>query len=92
MTVDVKCPLPRCRTSLTARVDAKTARKLGLRSRTVASRTVNGTRRVSLKLTPKARRALRSVRSVKLVLTAKAVADGGVRSTWTSTVTIRRGR
>ena len=92
MTVDVKCPQPRCRTSLTAKVDAKTARKLGLRSRTVASRTVSGTRRVTLKLTPKARRALRSVRSVKLVLTAKAVADGGVKSTWTSTFTIRRSR
>lgn len=92
MTVDVRCARPKCRTKLTAKVDPKTARKLRLRAQTVASRTVTGTKRVTLKLTPKARKALQRVKSVKLTVTAKATADGGQRSTATTTLTIRRTR
>jgi hypothetical protein len=73
-----------------AKVDAKTARKLGLRSRIVGRKTVSGSRQVRLQLTPKAKRALKRVRSVKLTLTATATAEGGARSTSTKTLTIRR--
>lgn len=90
MTVDVKCTQPKCKTTLKATVDAKTARKLGLRSRTVATKSVSGTKRVTLKLTAKARKALKGVRSVKLKLTATATAEGGARSTWTKTLTIKK--
>lgn len=89
-TVDVKCTRPKCKTALKVTVDAKTARKLGLRSRTVATKSVSGTRRVTVKLTAKARKALKGERSVKLTLTANATAEGGARSTTKTTLTIRK--
>ncbi|MDA0167769.1 hypothetical protein OJ998_01620 [Solirubrobacter taibaiensis] len=90
MTVDVRCTKPKCRTRLVVKVDLKTARKLGLRSRTVADRSVSGTRRVAVRLTPRARRAFARVRSGKLILTATATADGGAKSALTKTMTVRK--
>jgi YD repeat-containing protein len=90
LTVKVTCSKPGCRTKLVAKVDAKTARTLKLRSRIVASRTVAGTRQVRLTLTPKARRALKHARSLKLTLTATATAPGAPRASLTTTLTIRR--
>jgi YD repeat-containing protein len=88
LTVDVSCAKPKCRTRLVVKLDVKTARKLKLRSRIVASRSVSGTHRVVVKLTPKARRALRGARSVKLTLTATATAEGAA-SRSSQTLTIR---
>ena len=55
ITVDVSCTQPKCRTRLVVKVDAKTARKLGLRSRIVGTRTVSGSRQARVQLTPKAK-------------------------------------
>jgi YD repeat-containing protein len=89
-TVTVSCTKPGCRTGLVAKLDTKTARKLKLRSRVFARRTLSGSRRLTLKLSAKARRALRHVRTVKLTLSATATAPGGARATVNKTATIRR--
>lgn len=90
LTVDVKCTKPKCKTALKVTVDAKTARKLKLRSRTVASKTVRGSRQVRVTLTPKAKRALKKVRSVKLALSATATAEAGAKRVVKKTLTVKK--
>jgi hypothetical protein len=74
------CSAP-CVLRVALTVDRQTAKRLGLRSRTVATgrvaRSFSGTRRFSVRFTKVAQRRLARTRRVKLSLAASARGDGG---------------
>ncbi len=92
MRVKVRCS-EACRLSVVLRLDAATARRLGVSriiSRASASRSSAGTATLTLRLSTKTRARLRRVRSLRLTVATTAVDTVGNRGADALRLTLRR--